>query len=151
MEIDINTTIKNFIQFLDNELPKNNFEEDGLYDWLQKEWEERVEKKLPTGVYIIHIGEGADIHGTSCRFSTPDACPTHEVVCSASESIIKDISTGMVIDISEYQLDNFINWNGKVYDVCGPINCVLLSDEEGQVVVVALDDISFKLIALGRE
>lgn len=123
-----------------------NLNEDDMNDWLQANWEILVESCLGNGKRILlePYGEGADCNGDSSRVFEPNKIATHRIICRGkNHGQGKDVLKGCDIDLSEYDFDSFVSWNGEQYAHEPPFEYVLLESDD--IAVVKFNEIEFAI------
>jgi hypothetical protein len=101
-------------------------------DWQQATWEALVEGALASeypGIRLSIYGEGADVHGSSSRFSFPEDLPTHAVYCRVGDAgSTVDRLSGRAVDSAsgEFFFDQFVHFDGAWYTDQPPFDHALV-------------------------
>ncbi len=148
--MNIDQLVRNYVEFLNQNLNflinKMKVDEDYLNDWMQANWELLVEFELEDEVTLEVIGDGADLNGQSSRVIYPERVENHCIKCSSKiGKEILELSENKAVDFKLLTFDNFVNWNGTQYNICEPINAVLMRDERDKVQIIPIEDIRFEL------
>ena len=169
----LNSCIANFISFLNAnyQLVTQSYEMHNFYarqqelflvpfeeyfdDWAQANWELLVERVVCSdNESLVIYGSGSDYEAAAhSRVFFHNAETTHKIICFAKSTVVDRLSKSEV-DLTKFDFDAFVTFDGKLFDMAPPFDHVLLTEQgtvgsSYQQIVIPVEQINFGVQKIG--